>query len=166
MPAVMPDFSVRQVRLEQYRGQWLTLFFYPHDFTFVCPTEITALSDAWERFRDAGAAILGVSTDSPFVHRAWIEAAREQGGIGAIRYPLASDWTHEVSRRYHVYVPEEGAAYRGLFIISPEQTVEYEVVHNLNVGRSVDETLRVLHALKTGGLCPVNWKPGQPLLTT
>lgn len=164
MPAIMPGGETEQVRLEQFRGKWLVLFFYPHDFTFVCPTEITALSTAYDRFRNLDAEIVGVSTDSPHVHKAWMEQSPDKGGIGPIRYPLASDWTHDVSRRYMVYVPEEGAAYRGLFIINPDGIVEYEVVHNLNVGRSVDETLRVLQAIQAGGLCPVDWTPGKPLL--
>ncbi|MCY0898047.1 MAG: peroxiredoxin [Firmicutes bacterium] len=165
MPAVYPDGETRPVTLEQYRGQWLILFFYPHDFTFVCPTEIVALSEAQGQFQQRDAQIVGVSTDSPYVHKAWMQQNVAQGGIGRLTYPLASDWTHEVSRRYQVYVPEEGAAYRGLFIINPDAMVEYEVVHNLNVGRSVDEVLRVLDAIQSGGLCPVNWHAGEPLLT-
>ncbi|CAB1127687.1 biofilm-specific peroxidase; 2-cys peroxiredoxin [Candidatus Hydrogenisulfobacillus filiaventi] len=164
MPAVV-EGEIRDITLNGYRGRWLALFFYPHDFTFVCPTEITAMSRRLEDFERRGCSIVGVSTDSPYVHRAWIDAPVEAGGLGAVRYPLASDWTHEVSRAYQVYVPEEGAAYRGLFLIDPEGIVQYEVVHNLNVGRSVDEVLRVLQALQTGGLCPVDWTPGQPLLT-
>lgn len=164
MPAVLANGEIGTVRSQDYRGRWLVLFFYPHDFTFVCPTEITAFSDAYRDFSAEGAEILGVSTDSPHVHRAWIQTDRGRGGLGPLRYPLASDWTHRVSRDYQVYYPEEGAAYRGLFIVNPEGMVEYEVVHNLNVGRSVGEVLRVLKALKAGGLCPVNWQPGERLL--
>lgn len=164
MPAVFPDLETGTVSLQQYRGQWLVLFFYPHDFTFVCPTEITALSEAHERFNQLDAKIVGVSTDSPHVHKAWMNTKVSDGGIGRLTYPLASDWTHQVSRRYQVYVSEEGAAYRGLFIVNPEGLVEYEVVHNLNVGRSVDEVVRVLQGIQSGGLCPVNWNAGDPLL--
>ncbi|MBX5468021.1 MAG: peroxiredoxin [Firmicutes bacterium] len=164
MPAILPSGEMGTVRCRDYRGRWLVFFFYPHDFTFVCPTEITAFSDAWRDFQAEGADIVGVSTDSPHVHRAWIKTDRAHGGLGPLRYPLASDWTHRVSRDYQVYYPDEGAAYRGLFLINPDGVVEYEVVHNLNVGRSVDEVLRVLKALKAGGLCPVNWHPGQALL--
>lgn len=153
-----------EVSLKDYQSKWLVLFFYPHDFTFVCPTEIIALSEAEDAFTTRGAKLLGVSTDSSHVHRAWRNADPDQGGLGAIRYPLASDVSHEVSKAYQVYVPEEGAAYRGLFIIDPDGVVQYEVVHNLNVGRSVDEVLRVLDGLQAGGLCPVNWKPGDQLL--
>ncbi len=164
MPAIMPSGETEKVRLDTYRGQWLVLFFYPHDFTFVCPTEITGLSKAYDQFRELDAEILGVSTDSPYVHKAWMAQSPDQGGIGRIRYALASDWTQDIARRYQVYVEGEGAAYRGLFIINPDGYVEYEVVHNLNVGRSVDETLRVLQAIQGGGLCPVDWTPGKPTL--
>ena len=146
--------------LEDYRGKWLILFFYPLDFTFVCPTEILALSNRYEEFAEAGADILGVSTDSVFSHRAWINTPREQNGIAGLNYPLASDITKEVSRAFGVLVEAEGVALRGLFIIDPEGVLQYSVVHNLNVGRSVDETLRVLEALQTGGLCSADWQPG------
>lgn len=165
LPAVDGEGADRSVSISAYRGRWLVLFFYPHDFTFVCPTEILALSEAKARFDALGAELLGVSTDSPHVHRAWMKAPAEVGGLGAVRFPLASDWTHAVSKAYQVYYPAEGAAYRGLFIIDPDGIVQYEVVHNLNVGRSVDEVVRVLEALQTGGLCPVNWHKGDALLT-
>ncbi|MHB9024809.1 MAG: peroxiredoxin [Armatimonadota bacterium] len=146
--------------LEDYQGKWLILFFYPLDFTFVCPTEITALSDRYKEFTDLGADILGVSTDSVYSHRAWIKTDRDNGGIGPINYPLASDMTHDVSRDYGVLVEEDGVALRGLFIIDPDGILQYAVVHNMNIGRSVVETLRVLKALQTKGLCPAEWKPG------
>lgn len=169
-----PDFEMastknletldEKVKLSDYAGKWLILFFYPRDFTFVCPTEITALSDRYEEFVDLGADILGVSTDSTFTHRAWIKTPREENGLGDIKYPLGADQNHKVSRDYGVLIEEEGIAMRGLFIIDPEGVVRYQVVTDDNVGRSVDETLRVLQALQTGGLCPANWKPGQKLL--
>lgn len=169
-----PDFDMtstkdlvslkERVRLEDYRGKWLVLFFYPLDFTFVCPTEITAMSDRADEFFDIGAEILAVSTDSVHSHRAWIKLSREENGLGDIRFPLASDITKEVSRRYEVLVEDEGIALRGLFIVDPDGVLRYQVVHDLNIGRSVDETLRVLEALQTGGLCPANWKPGQDTL--
>ncbi|MCL8206883.1 MAG: peroxiredoxin [Actinomycetia bacterium] len=165
-PAVFgPDGTIRDVELARYRGRWVVLFFYPHDFTFVCPTEIVALSRRLDAFEALDARILGVSTDSPYVHRAWIRTPEEDGGLGPVRFPLVSDWTHAVSRAYGVYYPAEGAALRGLFVIDPEGVVQYEVVHNLNVGRSVDEVLRVLQALQTEGLCPADWAPGEPLLS-
>ncbi|WP_018132091.1 peroxiredoxin [Effusibacillus pohliae] len=150
--------------LEDYKGKWLVLFFWPMDFTFVCPTEITAISDRAQEFFDLGAEILGVSVDSVYVHRAWIQTPRDKGGIGEVNYPLASDITKEVSRAYDVLIEEKGVALRGLFIIDPEGIIRYQVVHDLNVGRSVDETLRVLEALQAGGLCPADWKPGQKTL--
>lgn len=152
------------VTLDDYAGRWLVLFFYPLDFTFVCPTEITALSDQVSHFEDLGAAVLGVSTDSVHSHRAWIQKPSEQGGLGPIQFPLASDITQQVARSYGVLVEEQGLALRGLFIVDPQGVLRYSVIHDLNVGRSVDETLRVLQALQSGGLCPANWKPGQKTL--
>lgn len=154
----------QDVSLADYSGKWLVLFFYPLDFTFVCPTEIVAFSDAAEKFRAVGAEVLGVSVDSKFVHRAWIKTPRDQGGLGELNFPLASDLTKDVSRRYGVLKEEAGISLRGLFIIDPKKTLQYVVIHNLDVGRSVDETLRVLQAFQTGGLCPANWKPGQKTL--
>lgn len=153
------------VTLDDYRGKWLVLFFYPLDFTFVCPTEITALSDRYEEFQELGAEVLGVSTDSVFSHRAWIHTPREQNGIAGVKFPLASDITKQVSRDYGVLIEDKGIALRGLFIIDPNGVLQYAVINSLNIGRSVDETLRVLEALQTGGLCPADWKPGKELLT-
>jgi peroxiredoxin 2/4 len=150
--------------LEDYKGKWLVLFFYPMDFTFVCPTEITAISERAAEFNDLDAEILGVSVDSVHVHRAWIRTPKEQNGLGEINFPLAADITKQASRDYGVLIEEEGVALRGLFIIDPEGIVRYEVVHDNNIGRNVDETLRVLEALQAGGLCPANWKPGEDLL--
>lgn len=169
-----PDFRMKttadlkslksEAKLSDYKGKWLVLFFYPLDFTFVCPTEITALSDRADDFRNLGADILGVSTDSVHSHRAWIKTSRDANGLGELAFPLAGDTTLAVSRDYGVLIEEEGIALRGLFIIDPEGILRYAVVHDLNVGRSVDETLRVLEALQAGGLCPADWKPGQKLL--
>jgi alkyl hydroperoxide reductase subunit AhpC len=166
-----PDFTMEtalgngkdfgKVSLSDYRGKWLVLFFYPLDFTFVCPTEITALSDAYDQFKELDTEILGVSTDSKFSHRAWINTPRDQNGLGQLNFPLASDITKQVSRDYGVLIEEEGIALRGLFIIDPEGELKAATVHHNDVGRSVDETLRVLQALQSGGLCPANWKPGQ-----
>lgn len=151
------DFG--EVSLDTYKGKWLVMFFYPLDFTFVCPTEITAYSKQCEKFVSEDAAVLGVSTDSEHSHKAWIN-----GDLGKLNFPLASDKTMSVSRDYGILVEEDGVALRGLFIIDPEGVVRYSVVHDLNVGRSVDETLRVLKALKTGGLCPIDWEEGEELL--
>jgi alkyl hydroperoxide reductase subunit AhpC len=170
-----PDFKMSAVlgngetfcdiSLGDYRGKWLVLFFYPLDFTFVCPTELTSLSQRHNEFRDLNADILGVSTDSIHSHKAWINSPTENNGLGELNYPLASDNLHEVSKDYGIYLEDEGVSLRGLFIIDPEGILKYQVVHDNNIGRSVDETLRVLQALQSGGLCPVNWKPGQKTLT-
>lgn len=148
-----------RVSLEDYKGKWLVMFFYPLDFTFVCPTEITAYSKKIESFKKEGAEVLAVSVDSEHSHKAWIN-----GDLGKLNFPIASDLTKKVSEDYGVLVEEAGIALRGLFIIDPEGLVRYSVIHDLNVGRSVDETLRVLKALKTGGLCPVDWEEGDELL--
>lgn len=169
-----PDFDMESTKnletlednisLSDYEGKWLVLFFYPLDFTFVCPTEITALSDRNEEFTELNTEIVGVSTDSKFSHRAWIHTSREDNGIGEINYPLGADTTHQVSRDYGVLLEDQGIALRGLFIIDPDGIVRYQVVTDNNIGRSVDETLRVLQALQSGGLCPSDWKPGQSTL--
>jgi peroxiredoxin 2/4 len=158
------DTLEETVALEDYQGQWLVLFFWPFDFTFVCPTEIISMSDAYEQFKVFDCEIVGVSTDSVYTHRAWIETPRDRKGIGPVTYPLASDFTKEAARAYGVLDEATGAAHRGLFIIDPEGVLRYQVVTDLNVGRSVDETLRVLQALQAGGLCPANWKPGNKTL--
>ena len=150
--------------LEDYRGKWLVFFFYPLDFTFVCPTEILALSDRYDDFEGIGAEVLGCSTDSVHSHRAWLRTPRDQNGIEGCKYPLAADFTKQVARDYGVLVEDEGVALRGLFIIDPDGVLQYSVVNSLNIGRSVDETLRVLEALQTGGLCAADWKPGQNTL--
>jgi len=159
MTAVKGDGSdFINVALEDYKGKWLVLFFYPLDFTFVCPTEITGFNKDIEKFKDEGAEVLGVSVDSEHSHKAWIES-----GLGKIKYPLASDLTKKVATDYGVLL-DEGFALRGLFIIDPEGVVQYSVLHNTNVGRSTGEVLRVLKACKTKGLCPINWEDGEATL--
>lgn len=125
---------------------------------------MTAFSDRIKEFADLNAEVLGVSLDTVFVHKAWIQTPRDKNGVGEIQYPLASDATQQAARDYGVLIEEEGLAMRGLFIIDPKGVLQYEVVHNLNIGRSVDEVLRVLEALQAGGLCPADWRPGQKLL--
>jgi peroxiredoxin 2/4 len=166
MKAVLPNGEFGTVSLEENmkKGKWTVLFFYPLDFTFVCPTEITAISDRYDEFEDLDAEVIGVSTDSVYSHQAWIKTPRSENGLGEIKYPLAADTNHAVSRDYGVLIEEEGIALRGLFIIDPEGELKYAVVHHNNIGRDVDEVLRVLQALQTGGLCPANWKPGQATL--
>lgn len=164
-----PDFKMKtcdgegcnfgEVSLSDYKGKWLVMFFYPLDFTFVCPTEITGYSKRIDDFKKEGAEVLAVSIDSEHSHKAWINSS-----LGKVNFPMASDITKKVSSDYGVLIEEEGVALRGLFIIDPEGVVRYSVIHDLNVGRSVDETIRVLKALKTGGLCPVDWEEGENLL--
>lgn len=167
MEAVMPDKEFGKVSLEENMKQdkWTVLFFYPMDFTFVCPTEITAFSDRFEEFDDLDAEVVGVSCDTVHTHLAWINTSRDDNGLSDINYPLAADHNHQVAKDFGVLIEEEGVALRGLYIISPEGELEYSVVNHNNIGRDVDETLRVLQALQTGGLCPANWKPGQETLT-
>jgi peroxiredoxin (alkyl hydroperoxide reductase subunit C) len=152
------------VNLSDYQGKWVVLLFYPLDFTFVCPTELTTFSDRYEDFLGIGADVIGVSTDSVHSHRAWLKTPRDKGGVEGLRYPLASDITKQVARDYGVLIEDKGVALRGLFVIDPEGTLRYAVVHDLNVGRSADETLRVIQALQTGGLCQAEWRPGQETL--
>lgn len=145
-----------RVALPDYAGKWLVLFFYPMDFTFVCPTELTAFSEHREAFRAAGAELLSVSTDSVYTHQAW-----QRNGLGGLGYPMAADQTLRVCADYGVLLEEEGVALRGLFLIDPEQKVRYSVIHDNNIGRNPEEVLRVLAALKTGGLCAAGWKAGE-----
>jgi peroxiredoxin (alkyl hydroperoxide reductase subunit C) len=166
MDAVLANKEFGKVSLEENmkNDKWTVLFFYPMDFTFVCPTEITALSDRHEEFDDLDAVVIGASTDTIHTHLAWIKTDRKENGLGDLNYALAADTNHVVARDYGVLIEEEGIALRGLFIISPEGELMYSVVNHNNIGRDVDETLRVLQALQTGGLCPANWKPGQATL--
>lgn len=166
MEAVLANKDFGKISLEDNMnaGKWTVLYFYPMDFTFVCPTEIIALSDRYDEFEDLDAEVIGVSTDTIHTHLAWINTERTKNGLGELRYPLAADTNHVVSRDYGVLIEEEGIALRGLFIISPEGELMYQVVHHNNIGREVNEVLRVLQALQTGGLCPANWRPGQATL--
>jgi peroxiredoxin (alkyl hydroperoxide reductase subunit C) len=169
-----PDFDMastknlekldQNVKLSDYKGKWLVLLFYPLDFTFVCPTELTTFSDRYEDFLGIGAEVIGVSTDSVHSHRAWLKTPKEKNGVEGLRYPLAADITKDVSRKYGVLIEDKGIALRGLFVIDPEGVLRYKVVHDLNVGRSAEETLRVIQALQTGGLCAAEWRPGQATL--
>jgi alkyl hydroperoxide reductase subunit AhpC len=150
----------KKVSLTDYRGKWVVLFFYPLDFTFVCPTEIRGFNEKLDEFRKLNAVVLGASVDSKYSHLAWIK----RGDLGSLNYPLLSDFKKEVAERYGILDEKEGVALRGLFIIDPDGVLQYQLVHNLSVGRSVEETLRVLEALQTGELCPIGWHPGQKTL--
>ena len=169
--APAPDFKgtavvgkdFKEIKLADFKGKWLCLYFYPLDFTFVCPTEITAFSDRHEEFKRLNCEIVGCSVDSQFSHLAWINTPRNKGGLGDLKYPLLADVTKKVANDYGVLL-EGGIALRGLFLINPQQKVAYSVIHDLGVGRSVDETLRVLEAFqmveKTGEVCPAGWTKG------
>jgi len=146
----------RQVNLSDYRGKWVVLFFYPGDFTFVCPTEIKGFNKSLAEFKAANAEILAVSVDSKYSHLAWIKS----GALDTLDYPLLSDFNKQTARAYGVLDEVAGSARRGLFIIDPKGVIQHVLIHNDKVGRSVDETLRVLKALQTEELCPINWKPG------
>ncbi|MAG11856.1 MAG: thioredoxin peroxidase [Parcubacteria group bacterium] len=149
----------RTVSSADYAGKWVVLFFYPRNFTFVCPTELKAFAASCEEFREVNAQLVAVSTDSEWSHKAWFEK-----DMPDVQYPVLADTTHEIAWNYNVLVEKTGEALRGTFIIDPEGVLRYSVVSDLNVGRSVDETLRVLRALQTGGLCPANWKQGEATL--
>jgi alkyl hydroperoxide reductase subunit AhpC len=153
-----------RVALEDYRGRWLILVFYPHDFSLVCPTELIGLSQRFEEFLGHGCDLLGISGDSVESHERWIATPRTQGGLGGLTFPLASDPDGAASRSYGVYHEGLGLAMRGLFIIDPGGVVQYEVVHNLSVGRRSQEVLRVLMALQSGGLCREDWMADDPAL--
>jgi len=152
-----PGSEFKRLGLKDFKDRWLVLFFYPADFTFVCPTEIKGFNDSLGSFKKLNAEVVGASTDSQWSHLAWIK----RGDLGALKYPLLADFNKETARAYGVLDEEKGVALRGLFIIDPKGVVQYQVIHNLDVGRSVEETLRVLEALQTGSLCPLGWKPGQ-----
>jgi peroxiredoxin (alkyl hydroperoxide reductase subunit C) len=146
------------------QGKYVVLFFYPLDFTFVCPTEITAFSDRYDEFKAINTEVLGVSVDSQFSHLAWIQTPRNDGGLGDLNYPLVSDLKREISEAYGV-LSADGIALRGLFIIDREGVIQHSTINNLAFGRSVDETLRVLQALQyvqanPDEVCPAGWKPG------
>lgn len=161
--AVM-DGAFKEVKLCDYKGKYLVLFFYPLDFTFVCPTEIIAFSERAEDFRKLGCEVLGVSVDSQFTHLAWINTPRKEGGLGPLNIPLLADVTRNLSEDYGVLKKDEGIAYRGLFIIDGKGVLRQITVNDLPVGRSVDEVLRLVQAFQYtdehGEVCPAGWKPG------
>lgn len=161
--AVMPNKEFKQLSLSEYKGKYVLLFFWPLDFTFVCPTEIIAFSDRNEDFAKLGVQVLGVSIDSHFTHLAWRNTPRNDGGLGDIAYPLVADMNKEIARAYDVLLPG-GMALRGLFLIDKAGVVRHQVVNDLPLGRSVDEALRMVQALQyfeaNGEVCPANWKAG------
>ncbi|XP_009996798.1 PREDICTED: peroxiredoxin-4 [Chaetura pelagica] len=154
----------KELKLTDYEGKYLVFFFYPLDFTFVCPTEIIAFSDRIEEFRAINTEVVACSVDSKFTHLAWINTPRKQGGLGPMKIPLLSDLTHQISKDYGVYLEDQGHTLRGLFIIDDKRVLRQITMNDLPVGRSVDETLRLVQAFqytdKHGEVCPAGWKPG------
>lgn len=168
-----PDFTATAVvnqefktlKLSEYRGKYVVLFFYPLDFTFVCPTEIIAFSDRYAEFSALNTEVIGASVDSEFSHLAWVQSDRKEGGLGDIAYPLVADLKKEISSAYNVLDPDAGIALRGLFIIDKEGVIQHATINNLAFGRSVDETLRTLKALQyvqshPDEVCPAGWQEG------
>ena len=162
--AVMPDGTFAELRLSSFRGKYVVLFFYPLDFTFVCPSEIIAFDKALPKFKEKSAEVIGVSVDSHFTHLAWKNTPRQKGGIGNVQYPLVADITKEIARSYGVLF-NESVALRGLFLIDKEGLVRHALINDLPLGRNVDEALRMLEALqfteKHGEVCPANWREGE-----
>jgi len=163
-----PDFAasafvngqIKTFKLSELKEKWVVLFFYPLDFTTVCPTELKGFANQYEAFQKLGAEVVAVSVDSAYTHQAWITK-----DLPTVKYPVVSDLTKRIARDYGVLDEEKGFALRGTFIINPKGTVMYEVVAAPELGRSVDETLRSLQALQTGSPCPIDWKPGQKTLS-
>jgi peroxiredoxin 2/4 len=151
--------QVGKLSSSDLKKKWIVLFFYPRDFTFVCPTELNGFARLEPDFKKLNAVVIGASTDSVHSHQAWFER-----DLPMVKYPVIADTNHAIARAYDVLIEETGEALRGTFIIDPDGILQYAVVSSLNVGRSTDETLRVLHALQTGGLCPIDWKPGDDTL--
>jgi peroxiredoxin (alkyl hydroperoxide reductase subunit C) len=159
------DTEIKQFDLEKStKGKWKILVFYPLDFTFVCPTELIDFNDRLKEFHDVNTEVIGISVDSPFSHLAWRNTPRSNGGLGKFTMPLVSDITKAISTKYQVYLPEGGVSLRGLYIIAPDMKIKHQSVNELAVGRSVDETLRLLKAFqyveKHGEVCPSGWQPG------
>ncbi|KAI0698020.1 peroxiredoxin [Cytidiella melzeri] len=163
--AAVVDGIFTDVSLSDYLGQWVVLFFYPMDFTFVCPTEILAFNDSLDAFKELNTTVLSVSTDSTYSHFAWATQPRKEGGLGPdLKLPLIADRNQKISRDYGVLIEEEGIALRGLFIIDPKGILRQITVNDLPVGRSVDETIRLIKAFQFveehGEVCPANWQEG------
>ncbi|MBL0954257.1 MAG: peroxiredoxin [Leptospira sp.] len=165
--AVIGD-SFKEIKLSDYKGKWVVLFFYPLDFTFVCPTEIIEYDAKLEDFKKIGAEVLGVSVDSEFSHLAWKKTPKKEGGIGEIKYPLIADKTKEIAKSFGVLIesgPDAGVALRGTFIIDPQGVIRQATVNDLPVGRNIEEALRLIKAFqfveKHGEVCPANWDEGK-----
>lgn len=159
------DGQFKEISLTDYKGKYVVLFFYPLDFTFVCPTEIIAFSDRVREFEEIGCKVIAASTDSHFSHLAWVNTPRKQGGLGEMSIPLLADKSSKIARDYGVLDEDSGIPFRGLFIIDDKQNLRQVTINDLPVGRSVDETLRLVQAFqytdKYGEVCPAGWKPGK-----
>ncbi len=159
--------SMARYKLSDYSGKWVILLFYPLDFTFVCPTEVLKFSEAAQELSSLGCQIFGISVDSQYVHKAWVDTKREEGGLGGnLNYPLLSDLNKQTAQDYGVLMEDAGVALRGLFLIDPDGIVMHSTINNLSVGRSVNEAKRVLKAFQfvthhDGHVCPVDWEEGQ-----
>jgi peroxiredoxin (alkyl hydroperoxide reductase subunit C) len=163
--AVMADGSIKNdFSLSDYQGKYVVLFFYPLDFTFVCPTELIAFSKRIKEFEDRDVQVIGCSIDSQFTHLAWRNTPIESGGIGDVAYPLVADVKHEICKAYDVEFGDAGVAFRGSFLIDKGNVVRHQVVNDLPLGRNVDEMLRMIDALqfteRYGEVCPAGWKKG------
>lgn len=164
-PAVMPNGMIEEnFKLSSLKGKYVVLFFYPLDFTFVCPTEILAHDKRIEQFRSKGVEVVGVSIDSQFTHFAWRNTSLDDGGIGSVQFPLVADIKHDITRAYGIEHPD-GVAMRASFLIDRNGIVQHQVVNNLPLGRDVDEMLRMVDALQffeeNGEVCPAGWKKGE-----
>jgi len=162
--AVMPDNSFQKLSLSSYRGKYVIIFFYPLDFTFVCPSEILAFNRQLDNFKAKNCEVLGISVDSIYTHLAWKNTPVDQGGIGSVQFPLVSDMTKSISTDYGVLF-EDGVSLRGLFLVDRDGVVRHQLINDLPLGRNVDEALRVVDALQFfeehGDVCPANWRPGE-----
>ena len=159
------DQEFKSIKLSDYRGRYVVLFFYPLDFTFVCPTEVTAFSDRYAEFSNLNTEVFGISVDSEFSHLAWMQTDRKSGGVGDLNYPLVSDIKKEISADYNVLDPSSGVALRGLFIIDKDGVLQHATINNMAFGRSIDETIRTLQAIQhvqshPDEVCPIDWQPG------
>jgi peroxiredoxin (alkyl hydroperoxide reductase subunit C) len=155
----------KKISLNDFKGKYVCLFFYPLDFTFVCPTELHAFSDKIEEFKKRNCEVIACSVDSKFSHLAWLKTPRAKGGIEGVKYPIIADLHKTIARSYGTLFEDEGIAFRGLFLINAEGVVEHVTINNLPLGRNVDEYLRLLDAMQFhaehGEVCPANWKKGE-----
>ena len=166
-PAASPDLTLTQISSDAFRNKYLVMVFYPRDFTFVCPTELTAFSDSLDKFKELGADVVGVSVDSEHAHLAWMKMKRSEGGVEGLRIPLIADVKKEISEKYGV-LHDDGTALRGMFIIDKKGELRVAHINDFPIGRSVDEAIRLLEAIRFtdehGEVCPANWKKGMPTM--